>query len=128
MNDLLRSVEQAEFAFPSVGRATSELAAASTSRERAERQRRMILAHLADLPTRGATDDELELMLNVGGNTERPRRWELWQAALIEPSVLVSRPTRSGSKAAAWFITPKGRLALSSPERLPKVRRKERAA
>ncbi len=49
----------------------------------------------------GATDEEIQGALQMGGSTERPRRRELVQLGLVLDSGL-RRPTASGKKAAVW--------------------------
>lgn len=58
----------------------------------------------------GITDDELQHELDLTGNTERPRRWELWKAGRIRPALdptgaVVKRTTASGRRAVAWAAT-----------------------
>lgn len=50
---------------------------------------------------RGATDEELQDLLQMNPNTERPRRVELVRMGLVRDSGL-TRTTRSGRKATVW--------------------------
>ena len=50
----------------------------------------------------GATDDEVQEMLHLGGNTERPRRRELQEQGFIYDSAS-TRLTRSGRKSIVWL-------------------------
>lgn len=76
--------------------ATSIAAADSISPEKAATQRERILMFVKSQG--GATRDEIEVGLNMAGNTVRPRVWELVRAGrLIESSE--QRPTRAGCKA-----------------------------
>ena len=49
----------------------------------------------------GATDQEIQAALNLSGDTERPRRVELWNAGFIIDSGMV-RNTPSGLSAVVW--------------------------
>jgi len=49
----------------------------------------------------GATDDEIQTALEMDGNTERPRRWELYNAGLIYSDGYRINPR--GRKCAVWF-------------------------
>lgn len=57
----------------------------------------------------GATDEEIQLGLGMGPNTQRPRRVELQKVGLIRPAG--ARPTSTGSKAVVWIATPEGMKA-----------------
>jgi hypothetical protein len=62
---------------------------------------------VAATPAPGATDDEVQLALNIDGNSERPRRRELEMRALIamrrdEEGKVVRRLTRTGRWAVVW--------------------------
>ena len=52
----------------------------------------------------GATDEEMQITLNMTGNTQRPRRRELVQMLLVEAST-VRRLTRAGNLAVVWVAT-----------------------
>ena len=49
----------------------------------------------------GATDEEMQMILDLGGNTLRPRRIELVTADLVYDSG-ETRKTKSGRKATVW--------------------------
>lgn len=83
-------------------RGTSELAAKSV-RESAESMRRRVLAYLTQQGERGATDEEIQIALEMSGNTQRPRRWELQNADVIKDSGK-RRPNKSGRAAAVWVV------------------------
>lgn len=53
---------------------------------------------------RGATDEEIQVALEMNPSTERPRRIELCNKGLIENSGR-TRKTRSGRKATVWVPT-----------------------
>ena len=52
----------------------------------------------------GATDEELQTFLSIGGSTERPRRWELVNAGFIKDSGRTRR-TGSGRASVVWVVT-----------------------
>lgn len=58
-----------------------------------------ILGYLCCVP--GATDEEIQLGLNMPANTQRPRRRELQQAGQVKDSGEV-RLTRARRKAVVW--------------------------
>ena len=60
-----------------------------------------ILAEQAAMEARGATDGEIQDALDMGGDTERPRRWELQKAGMIVDSGM-RRRTRSMRMARVW--------------------------
>ncbi len=49
----------------------------------------------------GATDEEIQDALQMDGNTQRPRRWELAKAGLITTHGM--RVGRSGRRALVWI-------------------------
>ena len=68
-----------------------------------------ILVYLQICPL-GATDESIQLALNIPQNTERPRRRELELAGKIKDSGRTQR-TKSGRKAVLWII--------NAPEKVP---------
>ncbi len=72
----------------------------------AETQRKRVLMFLQDIGESGATDEEMQLGLGMVGNTQRPRRVELFRADLICDSGR-TRPTRSGRLAVVWMAKEK---------------------
>jgi hypothetical protein len=54
----------------------------------------------------GATDEELQILLCLGANTERPRRVELVAKGLVRASY-AKRPTKTGCDARVWLAEPK---------------------
>ena len=80
--------------------ATSRAAAATWGgRTRAAHAR--IIAHLT--AHESATDEEMQDALEMAPNTQRPRRRELEQQAVVEDSGL-TRATKSGRKAVLWRL------------------------
>jgi predicted ArsR family transcriptional regulator len=71
-------------------------------------QRRRVLQTIASLGERGATDEELQHILDMNPSTERPRRVELVESGWIENSE-DKRPTKAGRSAVVWCLTPAGR-------------------
>ena len=61
-----------------------------------------ILAYLRDCVA-GATDDEIQVALDMNPSTERPRRIELAARGKIKASG-ETRKTRSGRNAVVWVI------------------------
>lgn len=51
----------------------------------------------------GSTDEEMQINLDMGANTQRPRRRELELMGKIEDSGN-TRPTKSGREAVVWRI------------------------
>lgn len=107
---------------PHSGGATSS-AAAREIRSEAKTQRQCVLAYLIAKGHEGATDEEMQRDLGMGGNTQRPRRRELEKLHLIEPHHIagesderhpegqhaVTRLTQSGREAVVWFVTTAGK-------------------
>ena len=79
-----------------------------TSREAAERiepvagtMRAKVLDVIRGRGAEGATDDEIQRVLDLSQNSARPRRRELELGGLVRDSGR-TRPTRSGRQAAVW--------------------------
>lgn len=66
--------------------------------------RRAVLAYLAGFGDDGATDEQLQLALNMNGSSERPRRGELCEMRYVFDSGL-KRKTMSGKDAIIWKLT-----------------------
>jgi len=86
--------------------ATSSAAAASVI-ETKDTQRELVFDAIKHAGAEGVTDDDLQVLLNLDGSSERPRRWELWKQARI--SVLrddagnaVKRLTRTNHRGVVW--------------------------
>jgi hypothetical protein len=58
---------------------------------------------------RGATDEEMQANMDMGPNTQRPRRVELMQQGLIYDSGQ-TRPTKSGRNAHVWTMSRRLRM------------------
>lgn len=97
---------------PHNGTPTSAAAAARAAGH-ADHDRGRILAWLRERGKTGATDDEMQVALDMSGNTQRPRRGELVEDRLVVAAVdgdkKRTRPTRSGGPAQVW-------IAVSNPE------------
>ncbi len=84
-------------------------AAAASIRTDAAPLRSKVLTHLIEQGDTGATDEQLQLALDMTGNTERPRRKELQKLGLVVDSGQV-RQTKSGRTAVVWVaIAPLGK-------------------
>lgn len=87
---------------PDTSRAAAEKAAGKTVSE----MRRRILRLLADHPD-GLTDEEMQTLLHMTGNSQRPARVGLEEWGLVERTKQ-RRPTRAGNDAIVWKITSEG--------------------
>ncbi len=81
---------------------------ATTARERVFR--------LLEGSSEGLTDEELQTLLGMSANTQRPRRVELERAGLVQDSGL-TRETSAGMLAVVWVVTGK-----TYPHRWPSPR------
>lgn len=75
-------------------------AAAQDIQPTASTLRAKVLEFIADRGELGATDEEVQLALDMNPSTQRPRRVELAERGLIEKRG--QRPTRSGRQAVVW--------------------------
>lgn len=66
--------------------------------------RRRVYDFIASRGDRGATDEEMQDVLEMGANTQRPRRVELLRDGLIRQSQ-EKRETKSGKLAVVWKTT-----------------------
>lgn len=88
---------------PHNGTRTSVIAAESITRNYTEQLRADILAFLRRRPALGATADEIEMLMEIPGNTLRPRLVEMRRRSLIRDSGQTRR-TRTGRPAAVWVV------------------------
>jgi hypothetical protein len=79
-------------------------AAAESIKPRVGPLHRLILDMLA-MGGAGATDEQMQCILNMPANTQRPRRRELQQAGLVVDSG-ITWATTSGRKAVVWTLAP----------------------
>lgn len=90
---------------PAQWHSETSVEAAEKAAGRAEQDRARVYFYLKAEGLHGGTDEEIQLELNMPGNTERPRRWELSQA---EPPLIClsgqTRKNRSGRRAAVWVV------------------------
>lgn len=63
--------------------------------------RDQVLAYVTDCGTHGATDEEMQVQLSMGANTQRPRRVELVQRGRLVDSGKTRR-TVAGVAAVVW--------------------------
>ena len=89
---------------PHNGTQTSKDAAADI-RAHAHTLRAKVLAFIASRGTYGAITQEIELALDMPGNTVRPRIVELREHGAIEDAGF-TRKTHSGRKAQVWRLKP----------------------
>jgi hypothetical protein len=75
-------------------------AAAEHIEPNAETLRAEVLAFIRGCGDQGATDDEIQTALDMPGNTERPRRWELYRADFI--TTAGHRENARGRRCAVW--------------------------
>lgn len=68
--------------------------------------RRQVWSFLMERGTSGATDEEIQTMLELNPSTERPRRIELVNVGLVRDSGR-TRLTQSRRKATVWEIVAK---------------------
>lgn len=66
--------------------------------------RGQVLAFIRACGAEGATDDEVQVALNMNPSTQRPRRIELWGMGLVSRTDR-TRPTRSRREAHVWIAT-----------------------
>lgn len=82
---------------------TSRAAAESLPTSSTATQRMRVLDCIREAGSRGRTDCEIQDLLGMQGNTQRPRRLELLDRGLIRNSG-ETRKTSSGRKAAVWVV------------------------
>lgn len=82
-------------------------AAALASGSRADADRVKVFQHLNGCGPAGATDDEMQVALEMNGSTQRPRRIELVASGVVKDSG-TKRPTRTGHAATVWVVKPEG--------------------
>ena len=85
---------------PAVPVATS-IAAADAIKPCADTLRARVLEYIREQGKTGATDDEVQIALGMGGSTQRPRRVELFQQGKICMAPMM-RKTRAGRQANVW--------------------------
>jgi len=66
--------------------------------------RAQVLFYIRSQGKDGATDDECQEALNMGGSTQRPRRVELFQQGKICMAPMM-RKTRTGRNANVWVVS-----------------------
>lgn len=87
--------------FPSVDTPTSEAAAEQVNPVEAKVLRERVFQLIKCSGSNGLTDEEIQDTLNLPGNTQRPRRWELsHKEGRIRKSG--TRLTKTGRQATVW--------------------------
>jgi hypothetical protein len=88
---------------PYVPGSPTSAAAAQAIRPSAATLRQQVFDFIMGRGIDGATDEEIQIALGMGGSTERPRRRELQLAGLIVESGEI-RPTATGRAATVWVV------------------------
>lgn len=83
--------------------ATSK-AAAESIEPRAGTQKSLVLHYLRRMKDCGATDEEMQRILPMSANSQRPRRQELVKLGLVVDSGM-TRKTDSGLDAVVWIAS-----------------------
>jgi hypothetical protein len=89
-----------DFTAPYQAHSGTSREAASAIKGKSARLREQVLDELRRKP---ATDEELATVLNLSGNTARPRRVELVEIGIVEDSG-ERRKTASGRNAVVWRV------------------------
>jgi len=90
-------------AAPAVEQSETSVAAAKQIAPDAATLRRRIFELLRRKGRAGATDEEMQLELQIQGNTQRPRRREMQLSRMLADSGR-TRPTNSGRQATVWVL------------------------
>lgn len=85
---------------PAQPTATS-LAAAAQIAPSANRLRALVLGYIRECGAAGATDEQVQVALNMPGSTERPRRCELVASGCVVDSGM-TRKLASGRSGIVW--------------------------
>ena len=80
----------------------SSFDAAAAIKPSAATLRDKVLRFIEERGDYGATDDEIQVSLNMNPSTERPRRIELMELGLVTRAT-INRKTRTGRSAAVWI-------------------------
>jgi hypothetical protein len=86
---------------PAQRHSRTSLAAARAIEPSMNTDKLRVLMALREAGSRGMTDDELQVVLDLSGDTERPRRISLCEVGLVWASQ-EWRKTRSGRDAVVW--------------------------
>ena len=93
---------------PCVAHSVTSTLAAERKKPSIDTDEALVLRFVLERGPRGATDDEIQVALNISGDTERPRRITLTQKnklkALEIEGYEIVRTTRKGGKAVVWVI------------------------
>ena len=88
---------------PFVANSPTSIAAAAQAEPLVQTQGELIIAFLDRQGPLGATAEEMEHGLGLGGSSLRPRLLQLRRDGLVVPAG-VTRPTRSKRQAAVWAL------------------------
>lgn len=101
-----------------MGPVSTSSAAAAAIAPMTEQMRRAVHKWLLGRGWHGGTDQEIQDALDMGPQTECPRRLELAELGLVHDSGL-TRPTRAGRKAVVWVATPRPHTGPWNPQGKP---------
>lgn len=87
---------------PSVCGSDTSVTAAKRVETKAGTDRRKVYDFIRERGEQGATDSEIQIGLDMTGDSERPRRWELLKAKYIRDSGK-KRETPAGNPAVVWI-------------------------
>jgi hypothetical protein len=99
---LLAAIQAKEPGVPYQKHSPTSKAAAHDISGQAHNLREVVFNFIDRMGARGATDDEIEVGLQISPSTVRPRRVELVEAGKVVDSGR-TRPTRSGRQAVVWI-------------------------
>lgn len=91
---------------PAQAHSATSLMAAFEIEPKAGTLRGAVLAHLRGCGALGATDEQIQVALDMNPSTQRPRRIELVKAELVYDSGR-TRKTVSGHQATVWLAHPR---------------------
>lgn len=92
-----------QLSLPFQSHSTTSREAAESAQGSAGSQRREVWSFLVGRGKNGATDEEIQNMLDLNPNTERPRRIELVNSGLVRDSG-ATRLTQSRRNAVVWVV------------------------
>lgn len=96
--------DESERSLPYQSHSPTSKEAATEAKRRASALRRKVFEFIRSKGKHGATDDEIQVGLELEGSTQRPRRVELVNDSSVVPSGRY-RQTRSGRKATVWVAS-----------------------
>ncbi len=94
------------------GKTSTSRRAAANALGKSGTNRYRVMLTIANTGNVGATDDELQALLSMSGNTQRPRRVELAKLGYVRPSGRERLVNGTNNTATVWVATPEGLAAL----------------